>query len=103
MHELERALVFEEGEELKFDSLMGSGGDLDECHLINQSQPANIWWNPDFKFADSGFSLENAILCVISAALEQSSGNVSQAARKLGVSRDYLRYRLKSPTPPPDV
>ena len=103
MHELERALVFEEGEELKFDSLMGSGGDLDECHLINQSQPANIWWNPDFKFADSGFSLENAILCVISAALEQSSGNVSQAARKLGVSRDYLRYRLKSPTLTPDV
>ncbi|MEN9601034.1 MAG: Bacterial regulatory protein Fis family, partial [Verrucomicrobiota bacterium] len=27
-------------------------------------------------------------------ALEQSGGNVSAAGRRLGVSRDYLRYRL---------
>ena len=103
MHELERALVFEEGDELKFDSLMGSGWELDEFQLKKQSQAANIWWNPDYKFNDSGFSLENVILSIISAALDQSSGNVSQAARKLGVSRDYLRYRLKSSPSTPDI
>ena len=45
-------------------------------------------------FAKQGFSLEAAIGVMIRHALKQSGNNVSAAARLLGVSRDYLRYRL---------
>jgi len=34
---------------------------------------------------------------LIHRALEQTGGNVSGAARLLGVTRDYIRYRLKEP------
>ncbi len=97
-HELQRALVFEDGEGLNLDTLMGSVG-ADPQPL---SRPAGAvpvasqddWFNAAFRFPDSGFSLEDAILKLIRQALDQTGGNVSAAARKLGVSRDYLRYRL---------
>jgi ActR/RegA family two-component response regulator len=38
--------------------------------------------------------LESAIGLLIQRALKQTDNNVSAAARLLGVSRDYLRYRL---------
>ena len=69
------------------------------------SAPANLpapttgivpgdWFNPFFRFPHQGFSLEEAILRLIHHALGQTNNNVSAAARLLGVSRDYLRYRL---------
>ena len=42
-----------------------------------------------------GFSLEAAIDGVVRRALQQAEGNVSAAARLLGVTRDYVRYRLR--------
>ena len=100
-HELERALVFEDGEALNFDSLLGAGGGSPE-NPATATAPGlggahagmDSWWNPGFEFPEQGFDLEEAILHIIRAALEQSGGNVSAAARQLGVSRDYLRYRL---------
>jgi hypothetical protein len=38
-------------------------------------------------------------LRLIHRALDQTGSNVSKAARILGVSRDYLRYRLAEPKP----
>jgi DNA-binding NtrC family response regulator len=102
-HELERALVFEDGEALNFDSLLGAGGGpAGDPARATAAAPGfggahageDSWWNPDFQFPEQGFDLEEAILHIIRAALEQSGGNVSAAARRLGVSRDYLRYRL---------
>ena len=100
-HELERALVFEEGEALNFDSLLGAGGGSSENPttatapgLGGAHAGVDSWWNSGFQFPEQGFDLEEAILHIIRAALEQSGGNVSAAARQLGVSRDYLRYRL---------
>jgi DNA-binding NtrC family response regulator len=86
-HELERALVFEEGEELRLDLLNSqdskrSGLGPDE------------WFNPEFRFPEQGFDLEAAIRRLINHALAQTRNNVSAAARLLGVSRDYVRYRL---------
>ena len=52
------------------------------------------WFNPNFRFPPQGFVLEAAIGLLIQHALKQSGNNVSAAARLLGVSRDYLRYRL---------
>ena len=86
-HELERAIVFEESEVLNFEGLQTP---------IDPSKPAEPaeWVKPDFRFPAEGFSLEEAMGVLIRRALKQSGGNVSAAARLLGVSRDYLRYRL---------
>lgn len=107
-HELERAMVFEDQQELDFDQLMGVGGTLPDPGA-GMSGPggsggpggretpaggAPDWFNPGYAFPEKGFQLEEAILRLIRHALAQSRGNVSAAARRLGVSRDYLRYRL---------
>jgi DNA-binding NtrC family response regulator len=100
-HELERALVFEDGEELNFDQLMGASGTLPPAPAnlsTSEVRPAGPsptdWFNAYYRFPEQGFSLEDAILRLIHHALAQTHGNVSGAARLLGVSRDFLRYRL---------
>src|SRR5262245_7656229 len=88
-HELERAIVFEEGSEFTFEHLAAP---------TTSGAPATPsqtdWFNERFFFPDAGFSLEDAINRLIRHALKQSDQNVSAAARLLGVSRDYVRYRL---------
>ena len=88
-HEIERSLVFDD-DQLTFSSL-----------AIAQDAAANsavaTWVAPDFDLPPSGFSLEGAIDALIRRALTQTGGNVSAAARLLGVTRDYIRYRLKTP------
>ncbi len=105
-HEVERALVFEDGPALQFDSLLGAGGgETAGTTTADQRFPApnlapgsgvptDEWFNAAYRFPESGFQLEEAILRLIRHALQQKAGNVSGAARLLGVSRDYLRYRL---------
>jgi two-component system response regulator AtoC len=85
-HEIERVLVFGEGGDLSFESLeRANAGNRDGAE----------WLNQNFVFSQSGFNLEQAISLLVHRALEQNDGNVSGAARLLGVSRDYVRYRLK--------
>lgn len=86
-HEVERALVFEEGRDLSFGHLpAGSVSDL------SPDQPE--WLKPGFVFPGTGFSLEEAINRFVQLALAQAGGNVSAAARLLGMPRDFVRYRL---------
>lgn len=85
-HELERGVVFDDGPELRFTSLRTTGGGV--------AAGPDDWFNPSFHFPESGFDLEKAIRRLIDHALEQTGQNVSAAARLLGVTRDYLRYRL---------
>jgi transcriptional regulator with PAS, ATPase and Fis domain len=97
-HELERAVVFEESEELKFEKLQAPNETLpaaptsapDSAPAFNPSE----WFNEQFTFPSDGFQLEEAINRLIQHALQQTGHNVSAAARLLGVSRDYVRYRL---------
>ena len=91
-HELERALVFAEGDTLDFDQIQPS-------RSLSPAARTNDWFNPDFTFPPEGFSLEAAINRLIQHGLEQTGQNVSAAARLLGVSRDYLRYRLSGKQP----
>ena len=86
-HEIERALVFEEAGDLDFESLRRTGAP-------GERTPG--WLNEDFVFPESGFDLESAINHLVQRALTQSGGNISAAARLLGVSRDTVRYRLKA-------
>jgi DNA-binding NtrC family response regulator len=91
-HELERSLVMhEKGEELSFNLLP-----TDEPNALDaRKTDSDDWLNAAFRFPAEGFDLEKAILRLIEMGIDQSSGNVSEAARLLGVPRDYLRYRLQ--------
>ncbi|HWY77775.1 MAG TPA: sigma-54 dependent transcriptional regulator [Verrucomicrobiae bacterium] len=90
-HELERGIVFEEGDELHFEQLAANP----RAPAAPSSQNPNDWFNSRYAFPPEGFSLEDAINRLIQHALKQSNNNVSAAARLLGVSRDYIRYRLQ--------
>lgn len=91
-HELERAIVFEEGEELRFEHL---GPVVSSAPAMAPATNGLDWFNENYKFSgEGGFSMEEAINRLIQHALKQSGNNVSAAARLLGVSRDYVRYRL---------
>jgi DNA-binding NtrC family response regulator len=93
-HEVERALVFEDGDELNFDQLLGAALPATGTTGVTVAVPVDDWFNPNFRFPETGFNIEDAILRLIRHALAQTDGNVSGAGRLLGVSRDYLRYRL---------
>ena len=86
-HELERAIVFEGGAELSLEQLPTP---IDPDKSVADAG----WFNHDFRFPPEGFSLEDATALLIGRALKQTGNNVSAAARLLGVSRDFLRYRL---------
>ena len=83
-HEIERAVVFGGENGLKFEHLGQAGGSAGSEFL-----------RPGFVFPEAGFSLEKAIDEIVGLAVRQADGNVSAAARLLGVSRDVVRYRLK--------
>ena len=62
--------------------------------IRTQSSAHAEWLNPTFRFPPEGFVLDDAVAVLIGRALQQTGNNVSAAARLLGVSRDFLRYRL---------
>lgn len=87
-HELERAVIFRDGEILDF------------AHLgATPPTEAAEWRVPGWRVPESGFSLDSAIDAFIALALRETNGNVSAAARRLGVTREFLRYRLAGDTP----
>ena len=88
-HELERGLVFEPSAALDFAHLPGGAA-------ASSASPAtgNDWLNPGFIFPEEGFALEDATNRLVQLALKQAGGNVSHAARMLGATRDFVRYRL---------
>jgi DNA-binding NtrC family response regulator len=88
-HEIERALVFDD-DQLTFSSLAKGAADV-------HAEGAATWVSPQFKIPETGFSLDAAIDATIRRALAQNSGNVSATARQLGVTRDFIRYRMKEP------
>ncbi len=90
-HELERAVIFGQGEPLDF------------AHLP-AGEPAGTsaasWRNPAWSMPESGFSLDQALHDFMSEALRASDGNISAAARRLGVTREFLRYRMDNQNKP---
>ncbi len=89
-HELERSLVLEESDEIQFPHLSAVGRKSPEVTVSDSSD----WLNPGWRLPEEGFSIEEAIRRLIDLALEETGGNVTAAARRLGVNRDYVRYRL---------
>ncbi len=98
-HEIERALVFEGEAGLVFAHLATTG-------TTSPGAGGGVL-RDDFVFPPAGFSLEATMQELIQRALAQTAGNITAAARLLGVTRDYVRYHLKaapgeSAGPPPD-
>jgi two-component system response regulator AtoC len=84
-HEIERSLVFDD-DRLAFSSL---------ANAHDGGSALSTWVAADFQVPESGFSLDAAIDALIRRTVAQCGENVSAAARRLGVTRDFIRYRLK--------
>ena len=101
-HEIERAVIFTDAEQLHFESLTPhtptAAASL--APTVESSLAPDVWFNPRFVFPEQGFVLDTAVGELIDRALKQADHNVSQAARLLGVTRDYLRYHRQKQEPP---
>jgi DNA-binding NtrC family response regulator len=89
-HEVEREIVFGEGEQFEFQQF-GSALGIDPASAA-ETHTSTPWLAPNFDFEN--FSLDAAINDLVRLAMDRSKGNVSAAARLLGVPRDFVRYRL---------
>lgn len=87
-HEIERAVIFGAGPALDFRALGNA-----------TTTPSAGWRNPAWRLPESGFSIDQVINELIAEALRETQNNVSAAARRLGVTREFVRYRLSHPKP----
>jgi DNA-binding NtrC family response regulator len=88
-HELERELVFEDSASLDFSRIP-----MDGSRPCNDALDPSDWLNPKYDFSQEEFVLDDAVNRLVQLALKHSNGNVSGSARMLGVTRDFIRYRL---------
>jgi DNA-binding NtrC family response regulator len=89
-HELERAVIFTPSHTLDFAHLSAPP---------SSSAAAGTWRNPAWRLPEQGFALDAVIDALVAEALRETNGNVSAAARRLGVTREFLRYRLSGEKP----
>ncbi|HEY1792118.1 MAG TPA: sigma-54 dependent transcriptional regulator [Opitutaceae bacterium] len=82
-HAIEREIIFTKGTVLEFESLGAT-----------PAVAAPGWRNPIWRIPDEGFTIESVITDLVDEALRETSRNISATARRLGVTREYLRYRL---------
>jgi DNA-binding NtrC family response regulator len=79
-HEIERAVIFSSGSALDFA----------ELGAVPETLPA-AWRNPAWRLPAEGFSIDAAIADLIALALQETDHNIAAAARRLGVTREFLR------------
>jgi DNA-binding NtrC family response regulator len=92
IHEIERALIFHDADQLDFSHLAAAAG-LPPGRAGSRSLRNPLWRIPaaEFRFEEALKALTRE---VIQEALDEENGNVSAAARRLGVPRDFIRYRI---------
>ncbi|MCG8324093.1 MAG: sigma-54-dependent Fis family transcriptional regulator, partial [Thiotrichales bacterium] len=74
--------------------LLSGGGEIDPGQLALESKKsAPVAGHGTLNKDD--LTLGEAELTMIKQALERTNGNVSRAARELGITRMALRYRMK--------
>lgn len=73
-------------------NVIASSGVLTEQNRCSNAANEEQWLD---QLLDEDFSLENLEGQLIRKAMDQANGNVSQAARRLGLTRPALAYRLK--------
>jgi DNA-binding NtrC family response regulator len=85
-HVIERELIFSRGRMLDFESLGAT-----PPHAVTG------WRNPIWRVPDEGFTIDSVITDLINEVLRETDHNISATARRLGVTREFLRYRLNDP------
>jgi len=85
---IERAMILEESATLKPASLP-----MSVSSPASDGEPAHS--RLGYPLPDEGISLEESERNLIVRALEKTSGNQTQAARLLSITRDTLRYKMK--------
>lgn len=99
-HQIERQIILQPSDSLDFSELPGTASTPGTTGTSDSElQGTSDWLNPGWRFPETGFDLEAAEHRLIRRAIDQAGGNVSRAARILGVSRDTLRYRLNQKNP----
>jgi len=88
-HEIERAVIFCGGPALDFA----------ELGAVPETAPA-AWRNPVWRLPADGFTIDSAIADLIALALKETNQNIAAAARRLGVTREFLRYRINQQKTP---
>jgi DNA-binding NtrC family response regulator len=87
-HVIEREVIFARGPHLNFESLGAP------------PPPAAMGWrNPVWHVPDTGFSIDSMITDLVDEVLRETGNNISATARRLGVTREFLRYRLNGQKP----
>ena len=87
---VEQAVLLAAGEVISIGELM-----LSQAPVAVVAAPAAATPPVSADVADTGSSLDRVEREMLLQALNVASGNVSKAARELGVSRDTLRYRME--------
>ncbi len=80
---VERAMIFTEGTIIHKEQLL--------LQPLFKDDPDHTHWD----VPDEGLDLESVEIQLIRSALKKASGNKTEAARLLGLTRDTLRYRLE--------
>jgi transcriptional regulator with PAS, ATPase and Fis domain len=99
---IERAMILEDGQLLSSMYLPFSGADTGGRTTFERTAApdngptlANGRVLPRLYIPEGGTSLEEMERAMVELALRHASGNQTQAARLLDISRDALRYKLK--------
>jgi len=99
---IERAMILEDGQTLSPKYLPFSVADTGGRTVFERTAApdngpalANGRMLPRLYIPEGGTSLEEVERAMVELALRQASGNQTQAARLLDISRDALRYKLK--------
>jgi len=87
-HVIESEVIFAGGQKLDFESL----GDP-------PAAAATGWRNPLWRVPEEGFSVDSVVADLINEVLRETNHNISATARRLGVTREFLRYRLGAKKP----
>ncbi len=87
---MERVLLFSDSDPVQADDLGLAPGDQPGGRLA--LGPAG---DVQIDFPEGGLSLEAVERTLLVMALDKAAGNVSAAARLLGITRDTLRYRME--------
>ena len=87
-HVIESEVIFAQGHRLDFESL----GEPPAAAAVG-------WRNPLWRVPDEGFSVDSVVTDLINEVLRETDHNISATARRLGVTREFLRYRLSSKRP----
>jgi DNA-binding NtrC family response regulator len=101
---LERAMILEDGNQLRPDDLpfsvaSGRSNAIVEDSQINSPTETPVVPGkrrlPPLFIPEGGTSLEDVEHALVELALQQSHGNQIKAAKLLNISRDALRYKMK--------